>query len=524
MKKKILLVTIAATLAVQASFSQIDTNIINKIKSEATYHSQLEFLGMQLIDGIGPRLVGSPQMQQANDWVVKTYKSWGIDAHNEQYGTWPGWERGTTQVVMTNPRVAQLSAIQLAWSPATPKDKPIEADVIAMPLLEDSLALEKWLPNAKGKIVLISQPQISGRPESSWKEFALENDYKNFIEQKQKSNDDWNATLKKMSTSLNKIQVQLEAAGAVAIVSSYWTGGWSANRIFGTKTKIIPHIDIRMEDYQMLYRFTKRGIATSLNISTTSKSLGSQPVSNSIATIKGTSYPDEYVMLSAHLDSWDGGTGATDNGTGSILMMEVMRILKLYYPNPKRSIIAGHWCSEEQGLNGSLAFAKDHIDLMKKISVSFNQDNGTGRISSLSTLGFVDAYDYFDRWFAYLPEENRKEIKTTFPGNPGGRGGSDYASFLPYDVPSFFLLSNSWDYGMYTWHTTLDTYDKIVWEDLRRNAVTIAILVYLACEEPEMFSRNKAQLPLNIKTGERMQWPESKDADRTGSDYFKLKN
>lgn len=506
-------------LVAQPFFSgaQIDTTIIKNMQSEAVNHSQLEMLAQQLMDDIGPRLIGSPQLLKANDWLINTYKSWGIEAHNEKYGTWPGWERGQTNIVMTAPRVDQLDGIQLAWSPETPKGKPIEAEVIALPMLKDSLALQAWLPKAKGKIVLISQPQVSGRPEASWKEYALEADYKHYQEQKEKALNAWSDGLKAMATNTHKIQQQLEAAGAAALVSSFWTGGWSSNRIFGTKTKKIPNVDVRMEDYQMLYRFTQRGITPRLQLTTTSKHLGPMPAQNTLAEIKSTVHPDQYVMLSAHFDSWDGGTGATDNGTGSILMMEVMRILKKYYPNPKRSIMVGHWGSEEQGLNGSKAFAHDHKDLMPKISVLFNQDNGTGRISKLSGLGFLDAYDYFGRWFSYLPEENRKAIETTFPGDPGGRGGSDYAAFIPYDVPAFFLLSNNWDYGMYTWHTTLDTYDKIVWEEVRRNAATIATLVYLACEEPEAFSRRKATLPM--EKGERMKWPEPKDGNRTGEGY-----
>ncbi len=166
--------------------AQIDTNIIRNIQNEVADNSQMALLAQQLTDDIGARLIGSPQLLKANDWLVHTYKSWGINAHNEKYGTWPGWERGTTHIMMTAPRVEQLDGIQLAWSPATPKGKPVEADVIMLPMLKDSLALQAWLPKAKGRIVLISQPQLSGRPEASWKEYALEADYKNFLEQKEK--------------------------------------------------------------------------------------------------------------------------------------------------------------------------------------------------------------------------------------------------------------------------------------------------------------------------------------------------
>lgn len=501
------------------SNAQVDTNIINKIRSEVANNSQMETLAQQLMDDIGPRLIGSPHLLKANDWLVKTYASWGIAAHNEKYGTWPGWERGQTNIVMTSPRVDQLDGIQLAWCPATSQGKPVDAEVIALPMFKDSVAFQNWLPNVRGKIVLTAEPQISGRPESSWKEFAMEADYKNFMIQKEKATNDWWNGMKAMGTGYNKIQKQLEAAGAAGIVASNWTGGWSSNSIFGAKTKKIPIVDMKMEDCQMLLRFIKRGITPRLQITTSSKNLGPMPAQNTIAEIKSTIHPDQYVMLSAHLDSWDGATGATDNGTGTILMMEVMRILKKYYPNPKRTIMVGHWGSEEQGLNGSRAFVSDHKDMMPKISVLFNQDNGTGRISKLSGFAFLDAYDYFGRWFNYLPDESKNAIETTFPGNPAGREGSDYAAFIPYDVPAFGLSSNYWDYWVYTWHTTLDTYDKIVWEDIKRNAVTVATLVYLACEEEKPFSRRKAELPMNDANTERLKWPQPKEPNRTGEGY-----
>ncbi|HTO16022.1 MAG TPA: M28 family peptidase [Edaphocola sp.] len=521
--KRILVIGLAFTLTCNVSFAQIDTNILNNIQKEVADNSQLELLGQQLMDDIGPRLMGTPQKSKANEWLVQTYKHWGIDAKTEQYGTWKGWERKESHAIMISPRFQQLNVKQLAWSPATPKGKFIEGEVILLPMLEDSLTFVQWLPNAKNKIVLVSQSQISGRPDEDWKEFALEEDYKNYLERKNENTRKWNEGLKKMKTNVNLLQKQLEDAGAIAIVSSYWSHGWGVNKIFGTKTQKIAHFDMELEDYQMLYRLIQRNIQPKIKLSANSRFLGDMPAENTTAELKSKVNPEEYVMLSAHLDSWDGSGGATDNGTGTILMMEVMRILKIHYPNPKRSIIVGHWGGEEQGLVGSKSFAADHKDLMSKISVAFNQDNGTGRINWINGLGFLDAYDYFNRWFAYLPNENRKEIKTDFPGNPGGRGGSDYASFLPYDVPSFFLISNSWNYGRYTWHTNRDSYDKIVWEDMKKNAVTVATLVYLACEEPEMFSRRKAELPLDIKTDKRMEWPKLNLPERDSKQYFEVK-
>src|SRR5690606_33900643 len=221
----------------------------------------------------------------------------------------------------------------------------------------------------------------------------------------------------------------LEEAGAVGIVQSYWSEGLVANTIFSAYTKEISMVDISLEDYGMLYRMVEHNGKPKLRIVAESKDLGMVPTFNTIATIKGTEKPEEYIILSAHFDSWDGGTGATDNGTGTYTMMEAARILKKIYPNPKRTIIVGHWGSEEQGLNGSRAYVADHPEIVSNIQAVFNQDNGTGRVVNLSGQGFLNAYDYLGSWLHAVPEDVSKHIETHFPGTPA-RGGSDYASFV----------------------------------------------------------------------------------------------
>jgi Zn-dependent M28 family amino/carboxypeptidase len=239
------------------------------------------------------------------------------------------------------------------------------------------------------------------------------------------------------------------------------------------------------------------------------------PTFNTIAEIKGSEKPEEYVMLSAHFDSWDGGTGATDNGTGTLVMMEAMRILKKMYPNPKRTILLGHWGSEEQGLNGSRAFVEDNPAIVQNLQALFNQDNGTGRVVNISGQGFLHAYEYMGRWLSRVPSSIRDQIETRFPGSPGG-GGSDFASFVAAGAPAFSLSSNSWSYGNYTWHTNRDTYDKIVFDDVSNNAILTAILVYMASEDPQKTSREKSILPSNPRTGEPGRWPAERKATRKG--------
>jgi carboxypeptidase Q len=315
-------------------------------------------------------------------------------------------------------------------------------------------------------------------------------------------------------TSRN-INTVLEEAGAVGIVQSRWSKGFGANKIFSANTKNIPVIDLTMEDYGMLYRMTENGVHPIIKVMAESKELGVVPTFNTIATIPGEELPNEYVILSAHFDSWDGATGATDNGTGTITMMEAARILKKVYPNPKRTIIVGHWGSEEQGLNGSRAFVEDHPEIIEGLQVAFNQDNGTGRVVNLSGQGFLHAYDYLGSWLESVPKEITDHIETRFPGTPGG-GGSDYASFVAAGAPSFSLSSLSWSYWNYTWHTNLDTYDKIVFDDVRNNAILTAILAYKASEDLDKTSREKSILPLNIRTGEQRTWPNQRSPNRKG--------
>jgi hypothetical protein len=491
---------------------QAQDQVINDIIKEARENSQLKAIGHELMDGIGPRLVGSPQMQQAHDWAVEKYKGWGIEARNEKWGEWRGWERGITHIDMVAPWTRSLAGTQLAWSPSSPKGG-AAGEVVMIPMLEDAAAFKKWLPSVKGKYVMISAPQITGRPDYNWEEFATPESFAKMKADRSAMNDAWSERLRNTGEGRRELPVVLEEAGALGIITSYWSQGFGANKIFSASTKKVPTVDISLEDYGLLFRLVESGKKPMINLNAQSKETGVVPTFNTIAEIKGTEKPDEYVMLSAHFDSWDGGTGATDNGTGTIMMMEVMRVLKEIYPNPKRTIIVGHWGSEEQGLNGSRAFVEDHPEMMDKIQALFNQDNGTGRVANVSGQGFVDSYEYLGRWMNKVPRDITKDIETTFPGNPGG-GGSDYASFVAAGVPAFSLSSLNWSYFNYTWHTNLDTYDKIVFDDVQNNVIMAAIMVYMASEEPEQVNR-EIRIPLD-RIGNPTAWPAVRSPTRKG--------
>lgn len=513
MRKHQLYLCLAFSLISLTSNAQ-DQNIIDQIVQEANEHSQLEQLGQELMDGIGPRLVGTPQMKQAHDWAVNTYAKWGIPARNESYGTWRGWERGITHIDMLSPRIQSLKGTQLAWNPSTSK-KGVTAEVVVLPMVKDSIAFANWLPAVKGKLVMVSKLEATGRPDYNWEEFATEESFEKMKKERTAANKAWRENMRNTGYTSRTIHQALEKAGAAGIISSYWSKGFGVSKIFSARTKKIPTVDLELEDYSMVYRLAARGEKPKLTIVAQSKELGEVPTFNTIAEIKGTEKPEEYVILSAHFDSWDGGTGATDNGTGSLVMMEAMRILKKVYPNPKRTILVGHWGSEEQGLNGSRAFVEDHPDIVENVQAVFNQDNGTGRVVNISGQGFLHAYDYVGRWLHEVPQNISQHIETNFPGTPG-RGGSDYASFVAAGVPAFSLSSLSWSYSNYTWHTNRDTYDKIIFDDVRNNAILTAILAYMASEDPETTSREKSILPVSKRSGKQMKWPTQRSPRRKG--------
>ena len=202
-------------------------------------------------------------------------------------------------------------------------------------------------------------------------------------------------------------------------------------------------------------------------------------------------------MLSAHLDSWDGASGATDNGTGTLMVMEAMRMLATAYPRPKRTIIAGHWSGEEQTLVGSTAFTEDHPEVMAGLQALFNQDNGTGRVQLIWASALPDIGRHLKRWYSKLPSFytdslSPNVVSWTFNDAAPRTGGTDGAVFSCKGTPAFFLQALGWEYFTYTWHSNRDTYDKIVFDDLRHNATLAAMLAYAASEDPERITRERS--------------------------------
>jgi hypothetical protein len=294
---------------------------------------------------------------------------------------------------------------------------------------------------------------------------------------------------------MRSVIARLDSAGVAGIGSLTWSNGWGVNKIFAAQSDRVPAFDISCEDYGLLYRLAMNNQGPRIRFNAESQATPQEvPMFNIVAELKGTEKPNEYVMLSAHLDSWAGATGATDNGTGTIMMLEAMRILKAAYPNPKRTILVGHWGGEEQGTLGSRSFAEDHPDVIAGMQALFNQDNGTWRAEYLEASGFLKAGANLAKWWAQLPGEFTDSVRFAAPGGQINMG-SDHTSFICRPAPAFRFQSHYDEYRQYTWHTNRDTYDKIVFDDLKQNATIAAMMAYAASEDPEKTPRDKATLP-----------------------------
>ena len=515
------LALLAAAHPAAAQSFPTDDPVIHRIWALGMDSSHVEPLSQALFDSIGPRLTGTAEQNEGRAWLLSMYRSWGIPARNEQYGTWRGWRRGWSHIDLVAPRERTLEGTMLGYSPGT-GGKPRIYSTIVLPHFADSTEFVRWLPKARGKLVLVSAPQPTCRPPEEWAQDATPESAARMDSLRDSLAREWggrNVRGTGYSNALGggELAVRLEQGGAGGVISSRpKLHAWGTMEIFETYTKKVPTIALSCEDYGLVFRLTEHQQHPRLRLNLDAQLLGEVPVFNTIAEIRGSEHPDQYVVLSAHFDSWDGSSGTTDNGTGTITMLEAMRILSLAYPHPKRTILVGHWAGEENGEVGSKAFTEDHPEVLKGLQALFNQDNGTGRIVRMGGAGLPDAAAHIQRWLAKLPTEFQQQVAFSGPGFPPG-GGSDDFSFGCHGLPAFGLGALAWDYSSYTWHTDRDTYDKIVFDDLERNATLTAMLAYLAAEDSTMITRERVDLVAEAARLEAQQ--QASAANRGGFRY-----
>ncbi len=315
------LTLLASSLAAQ-SFPTPDP-VIKRMWTEGMEGgSQAYKLAQALLDSVGPRLTGSPGHVNAMEWALKMYASWGIDARKERYGTWRSWRRGYTRADLLAPRFRTLEATMLGWSPGT--SGPVEGEIIILPAVADSAAFNAWLPQARGRFVLTSFPEPTCRPDEKWVELARAATVERLFVSRDSARRDWQRRVQRAGGGLH---ARLEGAGVAGILTSTWSNGWGVNKVFTATTQRTPALDVSCEDYGLLFRLAENRQGPRMRLDAEAQFLGEQPIFNVIGEIRGTQLPNEYVVLSAHFDSFDAASGATDNGTGTITMMEAMRII-----------------------------------------------------------------------------------------------------------------------------------------------------------------------------------------------------
>jgi carboxypeptidase Q len=472
--------------------SEVDTKILAQVKAdEPELKANLEFLS----DHIGPRLTGSEQLDQASRWMLTRFQQLGLaNAHQEAWSIANRWTRGpatgrvflTTESKPGEPATAlNLTMATGGWSPATEGTVKGPVVGVAVEKVED---LQQYKGKLKGAIIVLGRPLELQPPQNPmltpWGEetipIAFPKSDKPF---------DFAAYMKLRTTELTFFAA--EKAAAVLIGSEKWFGLMNMS-ISGRNYQpgLIPTAFIAREDFMLLWRLMDSGsVQAEVNIGGNFSGKPAE-VYNTVAEIPGSEKPDEVVIIGAHLDSWDLGTGATDNGTGSIAVLEAARALKKSGVKPKRTIRFVLFTGEEQGLNGSKAYVAKHQDELKKISAVLVHDSGTGKVLTIGLMGNYEARETIDR--VMYPLARAKEIGLAEP-TLRKEDGTDHVPFDEVGVPGFWCVQEIADYDK-THHSQADTVDRVRWDDLAEGAQVLAVFAYNVAELPELLPR-KAPKP-----------------------------
>lgn len=505
---------ICAALTVAQAQTAVDPDVNKKIRAEENDHSQIMHTMHFLTDIYGPRLTGSPNHKAAADWAIKQMKDWGLEnAHLEPWDFGhPGWMNERSSGYIVAPIHDQLTFKVLAWTPGT--NGTVTAQVVQLvppekPKKEDLTAyLDSVKDRVKGKIVLVGKaevvPVVIDVPARRMDDKAAAErfDPKNpnagqfGPRNGQPPQQDPPGTL--TGAQINQqIDEFLLASGAVLRANDARMGNGRI-RAFQNRTydiaKVVPTVVLRNEDYGRIARILADGAKVELEFNIQNKTFPEGKTSyNTIAEIPGTDRKDEVVMLGGHLDSWHSATGATDNAIGCAIMMEAARILKTLGVQPHRTIRVALWSGEEEGLLGSQAYVKAHFGSFEepkpefsKLVGYFNVDSGTGRIRGAGVFGPPEDADILRE--VLLPFSDLGVAGAIATKNRRA-GGTDSSSFSQAGLPGIGLGQDPIEYFTDTWHTNLDTYERIIEEDVKKDAIIVAASVYQLAMRNEMLPR-----------------------------------
>ncbi|HKF03894.1 MAG TPA: M20/M25/M40 family metallo-hydrolase [Candidatus Sulfotelmatobacter sp.] len=511
----------------QSSQEKVDLEAITRIRYEGFHNSKVMDLASGLMDSIGERLTGSPNMKRANEWTRDKLTELGLsNAHLESWGPFGrGWANQYVNVRMTAPDITPLIAYAKAWTPGTNgvvSGKCIRANI------EDKKDFEKYRGKLAGMIVIFG-PNAEVKPITELPYERLNDEALTKIGEYQIPGE---RPPFRMAEIMRRRQFmkdlnQFFADEKVLAVVDHSRGTSGGGTVFvqsgGSykpgETTTVPQLTMASEHWNRIARLLdqKKEVSLELNVANTFYDDDSMQY-DTIAEIPGTDKKDEVVMLGAHLDSWHAGTGATDNGAGSVVMMEAVRILKALDIKPRRTIRIGLWSGEEEGLLGSQGYVEKHFGsrppmddpnmkgmptLLRreagpvtvkpeqaKVAAYFNVDNGTGRIRGVYLQENAAVAPIFEAWMKPFKDLGMTTLTMR------NTGGTDHLSFDAVGIPGFQFIQDPIEYETRTHHSNMDVYDRLQAEDLKQISVIVASFVYDAAMRDQMLPRKPIEGPL----------------------------
>ncbi len=519
----LLSILVSISLAQPRFREKVDTAAVRRIWIEGTENSQVMEIAEYITEVCGPRLTGSPQFMKAATWSMKRMEEWGlVNVHLEGWGPFgKSWSLGRYTATVTEPDVFPLVSFPKAWSPGT--SGRVSGEAILFDAKTDS-ALAHFKGRLKGKFVLLDdiremkaqfEPRATRETDSTLLElanadFSRPRRVRQVIpttpEEKKRSLTAHNKTRMMYTEGALAILTVSRGDGGnvfvqqVSVPSHPDTPFTRRPRPWDVRNqKVLPQIQVASEHYNRLVRLLHRGEKVTIEMELEVKFPKADSAYNVIGEIRGTDLADEIVMIGGHLDSWHGGTGATDNATGSAACLETMRILKKLDLKPRRTIRIGLWSGEEQGILGSEAHVAKMYGtrssdsartitlkpLAEKFSVYFNNDNGTGRIRGVHMQGNEAVRPIFRSWLRAIGDHDAATLTIQ------NTSSTDHMSFDNIGLPGFQFIQDEIEYFPLTWHSTMDVYDRIQEKDLQQAAVIMAIFAYNAAMRDERIPRKQ---------------------------------
>ena len=513
--KAFLLFFLLVPVLVFAQTENIDQDIMNRIRKEGLENSKVMDIAFHLTDASGPRLTASPGFMRAANYAKDQLSQWGL--LNSKLDPWGGfgksWELQRSYVAMTAPWYKSLEAYPKVWTGGT--NGPHNAEVMLI-TAKDSAALDAYRGKLAGKILLLDRTdsyKLSFKPDAA----RLTDDQLDSMANIKMQAPDTAAQRRRREQGMNQNRGQqalnstlrslAAAEGAIAVFTTNPRNHdgtifvQQAGPYKVTDPANFLDIALQWEDYMTMVRLLKNNIPVKMDVDVQTKFYTTDTLGyNVIAEIKGTdkNLKDEVVMLGAHLDSWQAGTGATDNGAGSAIMLEAVRILKAIGIQPKRTIRIALWSGEEEGLLGSRGYVKktyaDPADMQllpahEKFSSYFNVDNGSGKIRGIYLQGNESAGPVFKQWLAPFNDLGAKTITIS------NTGGTDHLSFDAVGLPGFQFIQDPLEYDTRNHHSNMDVYDHLQEEDLKQAATIVAAFVYDAAMRDAKIPRKELPKP-----------------------------